>query len=139
LPLNFIGRPYGLGNRVEEIIRLEGLSDRIYRPIYYFWRNPRQRLGGIGRLGKAGDVDDRSYPILLRAGNVTVLPFQANLGVDFDPLTDITDAVDCEELRRVAARIQPVFEVAFPEGLNRSGSLQGVPTESIPVQTMSTS
>jgi hypothetical protein len=115
--LNFNGRLQGIGNRLEEIIRLEALSDRWDRPINYFWRNPPPRRRWRRLLRPTPEALNRTYPILLRAGRVAILPGENAQAVEWDPIPELQGSFSGDELRRCAQRLQAVFPIGFAAGL----------------------
>ncbi|MEB3265327.1 MAG: hypothetical protein VKN13_01790 [Cyanobacteriota bacterium] len=113
-PMNVSGRPHGLGNRIEEIIRLEALADRWQTPINYLWMNPQRRRGLRRFLKKPVDVEDRTYPILMRSDRVAIVPaWPDQQAVDFASIPEAQEPFSSEELRHCGARIRAIFSIGF--------------------------
>lgn len=104
-----------MGNRIEEIIRLEALADRWQQPVNYIWMNPARRRGLRRFLKKSVDVEDRTYPILIRSDKVAIVPEWApDTAVEYAAIPEALQPFSGDELRRCAARIRPVFSIGFP-------------------------
>ena len=86
---NFIGRSDGIGNRLEQIIKLEALCSRENTFVNYYWNNKQ-----------------RKYPILLTAKNVNIVSTSLS---DTIPLQNFSRG----EMLAAARLIKPTFDIHF--------------------------
>ena len=97
---SFNGRIDGLGNRIEEIIRLEAFCQHHGYVCHYAWRN---------------ENDFRSYPILFTAKMVE--PTENVDCLQEHPLIEsISGEFDQTKILDAARQITPRFEIGFGEG-----------------------
>ena len=102
---SFLGRPDGLGNRIEEIIRLESICSKIDAQCDYIWQNQHS---------------ERSYDIHLRGDNVSIV----NDEMPRHPVKTWSDfgfAFGQYEILASAKKVMPDFPISFPESLRPVG------------------
>ena len=89
--LNFIGRSDGIGNRLEQIIKLEIFCSQENTSVNYYWNNKR-----------------RKYPILIAAENVNIVSKRISGTI---PLQNYSQT----EMLSAARLIKPLFDIHFKE------------------------
>jgi hypothetical protein len=113
----FVGRPDGLGNRIEEIMLLEFLAPKVSFHIVYIWQNPNRK--------------DRSYPIHFETFNISIqLDSGLYLRDDTDEIKTIlkNNKLDVKQMAVDGNRwIRPTFDIKFntiesPLGLHIRGT-----------------
>ncbi len=95
---SFLGRLDGLGNRLEEIIRLEAICSRLDLECEYIWRNFHYQ---------------RSYDILIDAGRVRIVE-DKQPAYPVKELADFNLTLTQAEYLQAAREITPCFELYFP-------------------------
>ena len=102
---SFFGRPDGLGNRIEEIIKLESICSKINVKCDYIWQNQHS---------------DRTYDIYLRAENVCIVSDK----IPRHPVKTWSDfgfTFSQEEILASAKKVTPDFRISFPESFRPVG------------------
>jgi hypothetical protein len=102
---SYIGRPDGLGNRIEEIIKLELICSQTYAKCEYIWNNK---------------YSTRSYDICFQSENVNIVVQREPLY----PVKQLSDFKACfsqEEILTSAKKIIPNFSIYFEENIRPVG------------------
>lgn len=94
----FVGRPDGLGNRLEEIIILEAMCRKYSYEVDYAWNNDNGR-------------DDRRYDILLEARRVNII--STKLDKEAELKLDSVHEFTQEDFLKASSAITPKFDINF--------------------------
>jgi len=94
---NFSGRPDGLGNRIEEVIRLDAICTRENQKANYVWNNK---------------VVNRSYEILLTSKNIKIAENEIP-NIPSKKNSVFSAHLNQEEIRSAAKNIKPNFNINF--------------------------
>ena len=101
----YVGRPDGLGNRIEEIIRLEAICYQNATTCEYVWKNTQA---------------NRSYKPLL-AGDAVKIVDAPTSGTRTVDMKDFPDTVDHETIFRMGRKIRPLFDIRFDQSVKPVG------------------
>ena len=103
---NFEGRPEGLGNRVEELIRLEAIATKYEKKFSYIWNNVKR---------------NRSYPVMLQSPNIEIVLNEEELKLDNEEIYKEWDTFNQKEILEASTRIVPTFKIAFQDDVKPVG------------------
>lgn len=104
---NFVGRPDGIGNRLEQLIKLNAYADKNKIKVNYIWKNKHK---------------NRSYDIMLRTtGGLINIATTPQPGVPFLTSRDIILDISREELIQYAGKIIPNFKITFEKNIKPLG------------------
>ena len=98
---SYIGRPDGLGNRIEEIIRLEAICSQVHAKCEYIWINKHS---------------NRSYDILIQGKNTNIVAQREPL-YPVKTLSDFNAFFSQEEILASGKKIKPDFKIYFEEAI----------------------
>ena len=104
---NFLGRRDGIGNRLEEIIKLYAYACEKKIKCNYIWKNQHKHRSFKIMLGVAGDEI-----------NITTTP---QPGVPFIKKSDINLTLNRNEALKYASKIIPNFKIAFTDNIKPLG------------------
>lgn len=105
LEFQYLGRPDGLGNRLEEIVFLEAMCEVLDCKAFYIWQNRHK---------------NRSYPILFTTERVSVIE-KAKEAVPFKLHKDFTIKLSKKQILFSAKKIKPNFKLNFSNNLRPVG------------------
>jgi hypothetical protein len=99
----FIGRPDGLGNRVEQLIKIEAICNHKDLTCKYIWVNK---------------FNNRSYDILISCKNVEIISDdKLTPANNAKTLSDFDMNFDQKEILAAAKNIRPKFEICFKDNI----------------------
>jgi len=101
----FLGRPDGLGNRLEEIINLEAMCEKNNYLVSYIWNNPTSK--------------NRSYDILFDTKYIKIIS-QLKYCLH-DGNIKLANDFTQNEILKAASNIKPKFEVFFRNNIKPIG------------------
>lgn len=102
---NFIGRPDGIGNRVEEIIVISAICNKKNISANYVWRNQIVR---------------RDYDILITSKNLSITKKIIN-NIPNKTISILDESINREELLEAAKGIEPTFNIFFNNDIKPVG------------------
>ena len=102
---SYIGRPDGIGNRIEEIILLELICTQYNKCCEYIWLNKQRR---------------RTYPIHLKGKNVQITT-KKKPSYNILTLKDFNIEKHQQNILRAANKIKPLFNINFDNCLSPIG------------------
>jgi hypothetical protein len=102
--ITYSGRPDGLGNRIEEIILLNGHCIRLNTNAIYLWNNR---------------LEHRSYPIRIKASNVDITEL---FNIENKESNNIVlPRLTKKEIQNAAINISPNFNICFDHSIEPVG------------------
>jgi hypothetical protein len=102
----FNGRPDGLGNRIEEIIRLELLLKNENLELNYLWNNK---------------FEERSYEILLTSKSINITEKFDDKAILFERVSYSDQYIEQSAVLDIARQIKPTFQVEFENNTKPTG------------------